>query len=122
MWDIESWLSSDGIPAKAGAFIRPPPFPCRVYQDDAEYWGDDFHNRFCRHDITLELYNDADRDRCRDTIQKSEQKTEKLLHGEGIPFSKQSASLLHDQRMWQTIYTFSIVEGVESSDGGREKT
>lgn len=114
MRDIETWLSSDGIPAKLGGFTAPlKRFPCRVILDRAEYRGDDQTNRLVEHEVTLELYNDWDKDNYRKEIIRSERMTEALLNAAGYEFLKRSSVPLKSERMWETVYEFTFIERLE---------
>lgn len=113
MREIEKWLSSDGIPAAAGAFPKSPRYPCRVYLDETAFRGDDQSNRLAEHNVTLELYNDWNSDNFRKSIERSEKMTEKLLHEAGCEFLKQSAVPIKSEREWKTVYEFTFIEQLE---------
>lgn len=110
MENLEQWASSTGIPARAGGYTGPPPFPHIALFDRVSVGGDDFHNRIFRHFIKAELYNDDDKDDPRAEVARAEKKVEALFDEQGIHYEKTPATLIKSERMWVTIYEFELLE------------
>lgn len=110
MSKTEQMIEQTGIPARAGGYTSPPPFPHISYFDRREVSGDDFHNRLCSHEVQLELYNDGEADDPRGSIAKTEKAVEAILDAEGIHYLKKPAAYLKSERTWETIYIFEFLE------------
>lgn len=98
------------IPCIPGGYTGVAPYPHIAYFDYTVVTGSDFHNLLKRHTISLELYNDNQEDKPRETIQKTELQIESVLDKNGIHYEKTPATFIKSEDLWQTSYTFELLE------------
>lgn len=108
--DINALIQSFGIPCMAGGYTSVAPYPHIAYFDYTIVSGSDYHNQLKRHTVSAELYNDNNEDKPREIIQKTELQIEAVLDKNGIHYEKTPAAFIQSENLWQTSYTFELLE------------
>lgn len=102
MDDIQAVLESTGVPVALMRFLKPTKPPFIVWFDKVNHYGADLRN-FCKSRyVTIELY----------TFQldlRIEKRIEQILDDMAVEYDKDRV-WLHDQKMFETIYTFQKEE------------
>lgn len=93
----------EGKTFKETRFITPPKTTYAIYLDAYTRRGADGLNLVKDHDYTIELYSykpDPD----------AESKIEASLDELGLAYDKDDRYWIHEEQLYQTIYTFNIIE------------
>jgi hypothetical protein len=93
----------EGKTFKETRFLKPPKTTYAVYMDSFTRRGADGLNLIKEHDYTIELYSyKAD--------PTAEAKIEKMFDTLGIEYDKSERYWLDSEQLYQTVYTFHIIE------------
>ena len=92
-------------------FLKPPPTTYGVYQIDESHYGCDRHLGLCRQDITFFMVEYAPDDA-------AEAALESELARHGIPYDKQARMWIESEKMYETIYNFTIYKKTEVKHHG----
>lgn len=93
----------EGKTFKETRFITPPKTTYAIYLDAYTRRGADGLNLVKDHDYTIELYSykpDPD----------AESKIEASLDELGLAYDKDDRYWIHEEQLYQTIYTFNVME------------
>lgn len=84
-------------------FVKPPKTTYAVYNDSFTRRGADNLNLIKDHDYTIELYSYA-------PDPESEVKIETSFDALGIEYEKTDAYWIHEEQLYQVVYTFNFIE------------
>ncbi|WP_294167779.1 hypothetical protein [uncultured Clostridium sp.] len=102
MLDVKGLLEQTGLKVGEVAFLKPPALPYIIILEDKEELGADQLNNIIKRDINIELYSEK--------INKpKEEEIESLLKTKSIKY-KSERVYIDSQKIFETIYTFSIYE------------
>ena len=88
---------------KETRFLKAPKSTYAVYMDSYERRGADSLNLIKDHDYTIELYSyKADPE--------AEARIESVLDALGIEYEKQSRYWIHEEQLYQVVYSFNYIE------------
>lgn len=103
--DIAEWFEEGtGLKAKELRYIKAPPLPYVLFEDETNSRGADEFNNIIEHNIEIELYAE----RVEEIL---ERKIKKFLDSEGLD-TKMNREWLHNEECWCTTYEFIILEKV----------
>lgn len=94
---------TEGETFKETRFITPPKSTYAVYMDSFIRRGGDSVNLLRDHDYTIELYSYK-------PDPEAESKIEASFDELGLAYGKNDRYWIHEEQLYQTIYTFNIME------------
>ncbi|OCB00399.1 hypothetical protein [Clostridium beijerinckii] len=104
MLDIKTWLELTGMSVAETCFLKPPPLPYIVFDDDIKTDGADDKNCLADRSITIEMYSER-------INREKEASIEKLLNEKAIIFKK-NRTWVDSEKFFQTVYDFNIYEKI----------
>lgn len=102
MLDVKKLLEQTGLKVGEVAFSKPPSLPYIIILEDKEELGADYLNNITNRDITIEFYSEK-------INKEKEIEIENLLKSKSLKFKK-GRVYIDSQKIFETIYTFSIYE------------
>lgn len=102
MLNVKKILEQTGLKVGEVAFLKPPALPYIILLENTEELGSDNKNNIVERDITLEFYSEK--------ISKEKEKViESILKEKLIKFKKERV-YIDSQKVFETIYAFSLYE------------
>ena len=102
MLDVKKLLEQTGLKIGEVAFLKPPALPYIIILDDKEELGADQLNNIINRNLTIEFYSEK-------INEGKEVEIESLLKSKSLKFKKERV-YIDSQKIFETIYTFSIYE------------
>lgn len=88
---------------KETRFLKPPKTTYAVFMDSFTSRGADNLNLMREHDITIEVYSYK-------LDSEAENRIEKTLDDLGLEYDKADRYWIHEEQLYQVVYTFSYIE------------
>lgn len=104
MLNIKEWLELTGMKVAENCFLKPPPLPYIVFNDDIETSGADEKNCLSDRNISIEMYSERKN-------KEKELLIENLLNEKAINFKK-NRTWIDREKFFQTVYDFKIYEKI----------
>ncbi|WP_373205210.1 hypothetical protein [Clostridium tertium] len=102
MLDVKKLLEQTGLKVGEVAFLKPQALPYIIILENKEELGADYLNNITNRDINIELYSEK-------INKEKEVAIENLLKSKSLKFKKERV-YIDSQKIFETIYTFSIYE------------
>ena len=102
MLDVKKLLEQTGLKIGEVAFLKPPALPYIIILEDKEELGADQLNNIINRNLTIEFYSEK-------INKEKEAEIENLLKSKSLKFKKERV-YIDSQKIFETIYTFSIYE------------
>jgi hypothetical protein len=100
--DVKKLLEQTGLKVGEVAFLKPQALPYIIILENKEELGADYLNNITNRDINIELYSEK-------INKEKEVAIENLLKSKSLKFKKERV-YIDSQKIFETIYTFSIYE------------
>lgn len=104
MLDIKVWLETTAMKVAEERFLKPPPLPYIIFNQEVKVSGTDNKNCISDSTTSIELYSDR-------INKEAEKKIEDLLNEKAIEYKK-NRTWIDSEKFFQTVYYFNLIEKI----------